>query len=183
MSAATAPEYMLWFVPDEPELGIYRTMIDDLARAHGTPSFIPHVTVGLIGGLEQGEILRRARSLASEFRPLTFQFDRVETGELFYKCVFVDARSSPSLTSFYDRFLQIFSEHVRPGLNGGSVSEYQPHISLVYGVLAPAIRRHIASEVLEARVLRAIEFKKIAVVQVDGTPSGSRILETAPFRE
>src|SRR4051794_33596674 len=74
------PEYMLWFVPRDEETAAYRRQIEALATRLGTPTFTPHVTIGLLGNLSLPEIRWRTRALASEFAPVPIELTHVAWG-------------------------------------------------------------------------------------------------------
>jgi 2'-5' RNA ligase len=172
------PEYMLWLVPEGDDLDRLQALVRSLAKRLGTPTLVPHVTIGLISGLSLSEIRRRTRELASRSGPLLeVRLERFSESGLFFKCVVLDAERSEGLLGFHKRFTEAFSGHVAVGLNRDSASEFRPHLSLVYGDLDAARRRDIIRGLPASELVRTLRFESVAIVEVDGTPSGSRVVE------
>lgn len=174
-------DHMLWLIPEAHDLELYQNEISGLSVALGTPPFIPHFTIGLVTGLSLESIRLRASTLAAETPPLELRTNRVTAGDSFYKCVFIDAERSMEVLSFYRRFLAKFAGHVSAGLNRESVDDFRPHLSLVYGDLDPEERARVVARLSAGELLRTLRFERLSLVQVDGTPSGSKVIEAFGF--
>ncbi len=130
--------FSLWVMP-EGEIGRRLTRwIETLAVRFRTERFPPHVTV--LSGIEgsQADVLHRAASAAASLRPFTVHVDGVDGRDEHFRCLFVQALEAAPLVAAHAAAARAFSREPDPA--------YQPHLSLVYGVLEPDTKLAVAHE-------------------------------------
>ena len=120
-------EYSLSLFPSGKLDRELSAVIGELSKQYGFPPFEPHITV--IGDLE-GEkdvLLAAAEDLAASARPFRIRCTGLDKGDGsdYFHCVFVQVEKSRELADFYREAC---------GALGVSPGEYQPHISLAYGI-------------------------------------------------
>jgi len=147
--------HSLWLIPERAAFEKLAEVIRLLAEQHGTPAFAPHVT--LLSGLHlpEGEIEKRARTLASKFEPLQLPSGPIEWKPDFFRSLYL--RIEPS-----ERLLALFRETKR--LFHARSPSFFPHLSLLYGQLSPKVKAAAASEV-KGRCPSAITISALEVVQ------------------
>jgi 2'-5' RNA ligase len=149
----------LWLVPEEPARARLATWIDRLAARLGTPSFPPHVT--LLSGLDapETEVLAACPELAGSLSPLSIRLDGVEGAEAHFRCLYVRAEADDALKAAHARAARQFGREPDPS--------FDPHLSLVYGTLAPDVKAGLARE-LERSIRRSIDVRRLHVWRTEG---------------
>ena len=98
------------------------TLIGELSRAHGTPSFEPHLTVlGRVSGRPEDLAVARQR-VAAEMPPFTISLTRVEHEAAYHRALFVVAEA-PELHALHARAAAAFGVPAD--------ASYRPHLSLL----------------------------------------------------
>jgi 2'-5' RNA ligase len=128
----------LWLVPGKPACTTLEALIATLAHRVGTPPFMPHVTLVGRVGLRGPEARKRARDLAGRLPPVPLRLTHVSHGDEFYRCVVLEVLPLPELMAAREEAALIMGSGSEP---------YRPHLSLVYGHLAPEQRESVAAEV------------------------------------
>jgi 2'-5' RNA ligase len=176
----------LWLMPEGEARTRLAALIDRLAVRLGTPSFAPHVT--LLPGLPgpEKEVVARAASLARGIEPLTLSLGAIDGWNEPFRCLFVRADASAALRAAHARAARAFGLDPDP--------EFVPHLSLVYGTLAPdrkaGLLRELAAEAaaeLEARHLHVwrtqglvAEWRELAAFALGGGPGQGSPTATRP---
>lgn len=151
----------LWLVPEGEVHGRLATLIESLARRLGTPSFAPHVT--LLGGIldAEAEVLTRATELTRGLAPLVIPLERIDGSDDYFRCLFVRAGETEALLAAHERAGRAFGR--------GQAAPFLPHLSLVYGRLAPGGKQRLIAEL---KVSLPAEFRatRLEVVRTEGPP-------------
>ncbi|CAM9622311.1 unnamed protein product [Choristocarpus tenellus] len=137
--------YSLWLVGGEPARSKFQTIISDLSIKYNTPHFEPHVTL-LAGVGEEGgedEIVEKTRGLASKLEPVLSRVECCSSKDLFFQSVFAVLKKEDALMSAHT------AARVAFGQDPEGVLTYMPHLSLIYGDLAPSVREDIIQTVEE----------------------------------
>jgi 2'-5' RNA ligase len=150
----------LWLVPPDEVRERLATLIRDLAARVGTRPFAPHLTLlsGIEGRAEEG-VLATARSLAARLRPLAIRLESVEGRDEHFRCVIARAANEGPLRAAHEAASRAFDRQPDPG--------FLPHVSLVYGSLAPGTTRELIRDVASSAAL-AFEAARLDVWRTEG---------------
>lgn len=160
----------LWLVSEDSQASRrLADMINTLARSFGTPRFEPHVT--LLGGLEgpEGEIVRQSTALARALPHLELRFRGIEGSEEYFRCVFATMEPTSEFLRARERALELFGGHREP--------HFTPHISLVYGRLAPEAKAAMI-RALGEYLVGALTCRQLQVMRTQGPPERWQCLAT-----
>lgn len=128
----------IWLVPAEPTAALLRQVVDELAAEHGSPAFVPHVTVLPFLPHSEEEIaailprLRRLLPLHADM--LTVSCDDSPV----WRAMYLETTPTPELQQAHD---------LTEELLGVPHGPYAPHLSLMYSSLPTDERRRIAASV------------------------------------
>jgi 2'-5' RNA ligase len=127
--------HSLWLMPTGKAYETFSGLIKKLAEAYQAPVFEPHVT--LLGGLMHAgdEILRWAAHLVSGQQPFSILLRTVDYQDVYFRALFVRAERTEPLQAFYIRAQELFAMQ--------DISEYLPHLSLMYGNFPQPVKEHI----------------------------------------
>jgi 2'-5' RNA ligase len=130
--------------------------------------FEPHVT--LLGGisLPRSLAIERTAALAGSLRPFAVRLGGAGHEAAFFRCLYLRAAGSGL------RGARALAERT---LSEGAIRRrlFRPHLSLVYGRLAPADRRTLAKECLGEPDL-TFTARRIALVRTTGHPRTWRMI-------
>ncbi|HSD67492.1 MAG TPA: 2'-5' RNA ligase family protein [Vicinamibacteria bacterium] len=130
----------LWLMPEGAARPRLARLIEGLAARLGTEPFPPHLT--LLPGIEgraPGDVLAAGRSLAAGLRPFTVRLESVEHREEYFRCLIARAAADGPLVAAHEAAARAFAREPDPA--------FLPHLSLVYGSLAPQRGQALAAEV------------------------------------
>lgn len=151
-----------WLLPAPDAADEFSRLIRRLAGKFDAPSFEPHVTIGAGGDDEQiaREIIA---STGERARPTTLRASSVEHSDCYTKTLFVQFAPAPALRAF--------SRAIHERSSGARDYKLNPHLSLLYANVTPAI---LAEEACRIRLPRSpIHFDRVCAV-VCRTPITSR---------
>ncbi len=163
--------FSLWLMPDGETHDQLVSLIAELARRRGTPTFAPHLT--LLGGLSAAEsdVIALSAQLAESAPALRLECLELQHSEAYYKSVFVRLSPSPELLRLRTKALE------GVGLAAGP---YEPHLSLVYGDLDPEEREDLVAAA-RGRFPPDIEVCRLDVYSTAGTPDRWRRVARLPL--
>jgi len=149
----------LWLMPEGAARDRLGALIEGLAARLGTKPFAPHVT--LLPGLPgpEADVADRARLLASDLGPLTVELSGIDGLDAHFRCVFFGAAPSAALRK----------AHADAGARFGREADagFDPHLSLVYGTLAPELKTGLLRE-LSPEASERIEVRHLHVWRTEG---------------
>jgi Cyclic phosphodiesterase-like protein len=151
-----------WLLPTATDRAFLQNLINDLAQAHESPVFEPHVTL-YSGTYAPDEPLDLILAQAvDEVEPLPLRVDRISYTPQFTKTLFVQFCASPRLSRLSDRIRACSS---RP-------SDYvlDPHLSLMYNHMSEAEQQRLAVSIQVP--LDVVTFDEVCVT-VTPTPTRS----------
>src|SRR5215470_1803435 len=127
-----------WLIPAEPERGILKDLIGDLARRYNAPVFEPHVTIHV--GSERAGVTEKVIS-QSVPRQEPFSLGLLDVGhsDKFTKAVFVRLVLSAEL--------QRLNEIICGMAKDSPHYVLKPHLSLLYKKIPVTSRRELAASV------------------------------------
>lgn len=129
----------LWLMPEGNTAERFAAWIDRLAARHQTERFVPHLT--LVSALEAAEpqALRAAARAAAGLAPFEVTLDGIQGRDEYFRCLFARAEADDPLRAAHATAARAFAREPQV--------DFMPHVSLLYGTLAPAEKRVIAREV------------------------------------
>jgi hypothetical protein len=144
------------------------SLVASFAARLGSSPFPPHLTLlpGIDGRSES--VAAIARALATRLRPLTVRLESIEGSEEHFRCLIAVAVLDDPLREAHGAAARAFAREPDPS--------FLPHVSLVYGSLAPESKRALAAEAAPAA---AIEFRaeRLHVWRTEGPVEDWRELE------
>ena len=162
-------DYSLWLMPQASDRRRWRPLIAELAARHNSPAFEPHIT--LVSGLpaSRATAVEKIGRIAAATSPLRLRLSGPAGCDSYYRCLFMTAVETPPLTALRQRVLRAFDV---------PASDYQPHLSLMYGNCAAGVKRRLMDE-LAPRGDAPIVLDKIALFAM--RPRVKDWRETAQF--
>ncbi len=160
MVEARARGFSLWLMPPDAIRERLGALIEDLATRLGTRPFPPHLT--LLPGIEgrmQDAVLATAQSLGAGLRPLAIRLESVEGREEHFRCLIALAAADGPLRTAHETAALAFGRQPDPA--------FLPHVSLVYGTLAPDRKRELIRDVASSAAL-AFEAARLHVWRTEG---------------
>lgn len=149
--------YSVWLMPEAIWGLEFQAIVDDLASRFSTPRFQPHLT--LIGGqpFDREDLRRRLVPAVTGVAPLSRPILDVVTGDAFFR-------------SFYALFgveggLGDLRRQVNVAVLGADPGNFMPHVSLLYGAVAPEPKAAAAAEIRAALAGRTVAFDRIEIVR------------------
>ena len=150
--------YSVWLMPDAAWGREFQAIVDDLASRFSTPRFRPHLT--LIGGqpFDREDLKRRLAPAVTGAAPLSRPILDVITGEAVFR-------------SFYALFgveggLGDLRRQVNVAVPGSDPGQFMPHVSLLYGAVAPKPKAAAAAEIRAALAGRTVTFDRVSSLNI-----------------
>lgn len=153
----------LWLVPEPAAAQPIARLIATLAKRLGTPSFDPHIT--LLAGLTRPaeEVVRRTEGVATGIDgPLLLSPRPPEGTDEPFRCLYLPVGPTFNLLA-----LQALA---RATFGVDPEGPFEPHLSLVYGWLAPSERIALVGEIA-AELPGRTRFDTLDVVKTEGPVS------------
>jgi 2'-5' RNA ligase len=172
MELPRAKGISIWLMPEGETAARLATLVTRLAARLDTEPFVPHVT--LLAGLAgpEDEVITRAASLARDLAPLTLKLSAVESRDDPFRCLFVRVEATGALRAAHAAAARAFERDPDP--------EFLPHLSLVYGTLAPQRKAALGREVT-AEAAGSLEIRRLHVWLTKGAVGDWRELGVFPL--
>ena len=138
----------------------FRALIAELSRRSGTPPFEPHLTLTGIEAPTAAAACARVTPLAATLAPLPVRLTEIGMTAEYFRCLFIRAAPSPALLHAYRSACAAL---------GRPPAEFMPHLSLIYGELAPAAKNEIAAG-LGGRFELEFTIERLALYTTFGLP-------------
>lgn len=121
----TEAKYSLWLRPFGDVGFELKQQIKELGRHYDSPFFYPHVT--LLGGLDlhEAKLIQLTDTLAHSLEPFTIYLEKGETGESYFRSLFIRVKKSDPLIGAHHLAKELFDIE--------EDESYYPHLSLMYG--------------------------------------------------
>jgi 2'-5' RNA ligase len=133
-------EYSLWFIPSGVVYDKLANVISQLSKKYSTPNFEPHVTlIGNLALFKKSILLRMPQLVDFINTPLNISLTTASYSADFFQSLFVKVEETEELMEASLRARILFNREQDP--------KYKPHLSLMYGNIAPEIKRAIISEI------------------------------------
>ena len=154
--------FSLWLMPPPAVRDRFCPLIAELSRRLGTPAFEPHLT--LVPSTVEADLMARVASLAAGLAPLPVHLTEIGMVSDYFRCLFVRAELTPPLQRAY---------HAACGALGQPPGDFMPHLSLVYGDLAPADKGRVVADIGRRFDLHFI-VERVALYTTAGPPPAWR---------
>jgi 2'-5' RNA ligase len=162
----------LWLVPDGEERALLAGLIARLSSRLGTPSFEPHVT--LLPGLTRpaDEVVEASRALATAIETMVLALRPPEGREEGFRCLYLPVGET----------FRLLRAHAlaRAAFPPAEEGPFEPHLSLVYGRLAPDRKEQLLREIPPSLPPR-VELAALEVVRTEGPVEAWRRLVHCPL--
>jgi 2'-5' RNA ligase len=147
------PAIIYWLIPARDERELFSQIIRILGRELSGPNFRPHLTV-LVSAKNRSSPKAVLRGIKA--RPIQMRILGTATSAKFTKTLFVRFKSSPA-------FRRLAVDLGTPA-KSRRMRVRDPHVSLLYKKISPAIRRELASVI--KLPFREVVFDSIEAVKV-----------------
>ena len=164
-------KYALWLIPMDRESRRLQAIIDDLSKRHGTPRFVPHLTVCSSGKLDLATANKNLARLAQLHQPLEISLTAIGKQNEYYRCLFIDATASPDLLALRQQAADLL---------GVPANNYMPHVSLMYGNIDTGTKQQIIT-MLDQQYPNQFLADSLYLYDVSGEPSDWRRLARFPL--
>lgn len=173
MPNAQARGLSLWLMPEVETAERLVAWSQRLAARHGTERFAPHLT--LVSAVEQTEpqALRAVRRAAAGIAPFAVSLGDIQGRNEHFRCLFISVEDDGALRAAHATAARAFGREP----DGG----FLPHVSLVYGTLAPDEKRAITQEVGDDLHLR-FEVRRLHLWRTEGPVADWRELGAFDLR-
>jgi hypothetical protein len=165
--------FSLWLMPEGETRGRLEALIGRLAARFGTPTFPPHVTLlpGIEGRSEE-DVLDATRVLSATMRPFPVRLQALESRDEPFRCLFARAAADEGLLCAHREAARAFGRAPDPA--------FLPHLSLVYGVLAPGVKESLGAE-LAAEAVVSFEAGALHAWRTEGAVGDWREIGVLPL--
>jgi len=159
VQTARARGVSLWLMPQGETHDRLAGLIARLAGRFGTVAFPPHVT--LLAGIvaPEAEVVDAARALARDRAPVPVALAGVAGRDEHFRCLFVRVEATDALRQAHAAAARRFGRPPEPS--------FFPHLSLVYGTLAPETKAALAGE-LAGETEGSFEARRLHVWRTEG---------------
>lgn len=144
----------IWLMPAESDAALLRGIVAELSARFGTPAFEPHLT--LAGDLHGswGAYVPLLDGLAEASASFSQPVEKVVLTDAYFRAFYAAFARSPAL----DRLKRLCV-----AATGGSIDDFTPHVSLLYGKVDET-GKAVAAEEVERRLSGArITFDRVVV--------------------
>ncbi|MBM3532115.1 MAG: hypothetical protein FJX60_03640 [Alphaproteobacteria bacterium] len=152
-----ADVYSIWLMPELAWEREFTAIVDDLAERFSTPRFTPHLTI--IGGrpFDSADLARRVAPVAAGMAAIEAPVLGIAIGDSFFR-------------SFYALFpaegpLRELKRRIDLAVLGAEVDEFMPHVSLLYGPVAPRAKAEAAVPLRVRLTDRRVRFERVEIVR------------------
>lgn len=170
----------LWLSPTGADFGRLKELIGTLAsETPGCLPFDPHLTLisdDQVPRIPLDQVLKKVSESVTQWnrsrsdkQTFELKFQKIQSGEQFYQCVLIAVVPSESLL----RLNNLLRESLVPNSSERAVlSDYFPHLSIVYGDLSSEQKDQLVERVKVALDdMHGFEPMEITVVQTSGPSS------------
>ncbi|MFC1769457.1 2'-5' RNA ligase family protein [Nitrospirota bacterium] len=130
--------YSLWIEPPLEVADKYLAIIDGLAIRYEAEFFDPHLTLytTIIG--DESEVVKTVEALASEVKAIEIHLGALESGDEFYRALYISADETPSWSDAFAR-----ADNALRAFTDGGPRIAPPHMSLLYADMEEDEKRKI----------------------------------------
>ena len=165
--------YALWLLPDQVATDSFASLIDDLSNRYEGPRFAPHVTLlGRATGAEK-DLAKTTEHLAQQLPVLTLRPQEIAKEAYYFRCFYVKLEQSADLAQAHKQAADVFGVDF--------VSDYLPHLSLIYGHMSREEKDKLRSEI-EPRIPSDFVADRLQLIRVTVSVADWHVVITSPLR-
>ena len=146
----------IWLIPQEPELGTLRLLIERVARFTGGPVFDPHITILADIPLRPSEVVSLSLPHIRILPGFELTAHEIGTGTDYFKSLFLRIAPSEVLSGLH----RSASRHLPSRSRGEG---FEPHVSIAYGNLNRSQYTQVA-EMASGAIPSQLRFDEISIV-------------------
>jgi 2'-5' RNA ligase len=145
--------HSIWLLPKTEDETLLAEVVAELSRRFDTPLFAPHLTVKADTDLPLAALETAIAEAAGEVAIFAETVSAIETSQAYFR-------------SFYARFaVGAPLARLKQRLDAQAAEPFIPHVSLLYGPVAPEPKAAAAAEIGRRLKGRAISFDRLCVVR------------------
>jgi 2'-5' RNA ligase len=148
----TAATHSLWLMPKEADAQRLTAIVGDLSRRFGTPVFTPHLTLKCDSDRGAAALEIASAKAAAAVAAFTEPVKAIETSDAYFRSFYARFAMSPPLA------------RLKQMLDAETTDAFMPHVSLLYGTVAPGPKAAAVGEIARLLVGQQITFDRICVV-------------------
>lgn len=165
--------YALWLLPDPVATDSLASVINDLRNRYKGPRFAPHITLlGRVTGAEE-DLAKTTEDLARQLRVLTLRPQEIAWEAYYFRCFYAKLEHSAELAQAHKYAADTFGVDF--------VSDYLPHLSLIYGHLPREQKNKLCGEV-EPRMPPDFVADRLQLLHVTVSVADWRVVTTCPLQ-
>jgi len=145
--------HSIWLMPSAEDGAFLSSLVADLSGRFGTPLFTPHLTVKGDTDLPMAALAGGIAEAAAAVPAFREAVAAIETSDAYFRSFYARFRISAPLAQLKQR------------LDSDMADSFMPHVSLLYGPVAPAPKASAAAEFQRMLAGRAIVFDRLCVVR------------------
>ena len=150
----------VWIRPEGPAAIALEQAIRSIQKRYGGPGGWPHITVAQDLECPVLELERRLEEIAAQVPPFPVRLDGIGWREEYWRCLFVRVQPSDDLLAAHRAAREAFG--LKP------VTDFEPHVSLLYGQFGEDRKQQMAVELGER--LADLRFDAGAIEFVNAAP-------------
>lgn len=144
--------HSLWLLPSPADAAMLADLAGALSARFGTPLFAPHLTLKGDTQMPLAMLEQAVEAAAATAAAFAEPVARVEGGEAFFRSFYARFAVSPALAA------------LKRALDPAELDGFMPHVSLLYGPVAPAAKAAAIAETDARLAGRSIRFDRIGIV-------------------
>ena len=173
--------HSLWACPTGATKKSYTSIISGASSELETFEFNPHITLVAAIMTSAEDVVIRAKELAKELAPYSFEFDEISERDAYFQCVYAKMKRTKEVLDANALAKEFFPERKTD-------PEYMPHISLVYGnfelaekqnKIIPYLKKQMENDVPNTK---SITVDSIEVWSTKGNVEDWFLVETVPLK-
>lgn len=170
---AELKRYSLWLLSNQAATDSFTGLIDDLSNRYKGPRFAPHVTLlGRVTGAEK-DLAKTTEDLAQQLRALTLRPQEIAWEAYYFRCFYVKLEHSAELAHAHKSAAAAFGVDF--------VSDYLPHLSLIYGHLSREEKDRLRDEI-EPHIPPDFVADRLQLVHVTVSVADWRVVTTCSLQ-
>lgn len=120
----TKGTYSVWLIPGKPYLGELTTIIQSLATAYASFTFLPHVSIYRIKNIGLRDFVTTVSPCIAHLSAIPVRFGKLEFSSIVNKTLYMPILHSPQLKKLHNDLSLAFHNF--------DPLPYDPHVSILY---------------------------------------------------
>lgn len=144
----------IWLLPAADDQTMLASIVAELADRHGSPRFLPHLTI--VGDVPRApdQLHDVTRAIATATSVFTAPIRDIATSDLYFRSFYAEFAISPELTAMRTAAERALAAPPSP---------FMPHVSLLYGAVEEPAKSASAAEIRNRIGGRPIRFDRVVL--------------------